>query len=121
MQSGRNWLGFGDSPQAGPSIWDLASRWGKGKAADKAASMAMTAIGGPSAGIAAEAGKDLLPQLFASLFNKGGEAKPIYASEGMYTGGISFAGPLSEVKYKKTGGNVSDEITLKMAPLFKGE
>lgn len=116
MQSGRNWLGFGDSPQAGPSIWDLASRWGKGKMADKAASMALTAIGGPSAGIAAEAGKELLPQLFASLFNQGGNVQ-----HGMYGGGISFAGPLSEVKYKKTGGNVSDEITLKMASLSRGE
>ena len=202
MQSGRNWLGFGDSPQAGPSVWDLASRWGKGKMADKAASMALTAIGGPSAGIAAEAGKELLPQLFASLFNQGGgvqykdrggyqEDEMSHRSKNMrvpYPNFMDFAkltsrnvmtapswwekvlghgmipfdygmsklkhalhnkdyglsrnamnyddpmvldpgevhqsmllGPLSEIKYKKAGGDVSDEVTLKMAPLSKGE
>ena len=199
MQSGNHWLGFGPEVQQGPSIWDLASQWGKKKAADKAASIAMTAIGGPSAGIVAEAGKDLLPELFAGMFNKGGdvqykdrggyqEDEMSHRSKNMrvpYPNFMDFArmtgrniwghempmwekllatgiipldygmsklkhrigdwnsdamnyddpmvldpgevhqsmllGPLSEIKYKKAGGDVSDEVTLKMAPLSKGE
>ena len=248
MQSGNHWLGFGPEFKRGTTVWDLASEWGKKKAGDMGAQMIMTAMGGPSAGIAAEVGTELLPNMLTHMLkkggsvqykegggpawgedplfmewtnlyndknlgiiepndprlleletilmekyggqthvykNKGGKAKPMYAGEGSYTypsvnwipwyggpqwlldeeGNESFdpspvenpsewehrgydkmfpkyrglywnkggdvqhkehggmmAGPLSEVKYKKTGGNVSDEITLKMAPLSnKGE
>ena len=240
MQSGNHWLGFGPEFKRGTTVWDLASEWGKKKAGDMGAQMIMTAMGGPSAGIAAEVGTELLPNMLTHMLKKGGsvqykegggpawgedplfmewtnlyndknlgiiepndprlleletilmekyggqthvykkeggKAKPMYAGEGMYTfpighedkyltyeewlrlnaidpeeleadlldtyyrdsvenwnalkrgghvqhkkhGGM-MAGPLSEVKYKKTGGNVSDEITLKMAPLSnKGE
>ncbi len=169
MQSGNHWLGFGPEFKRGTTIWDLASEWGKKKAGDVGAQMIMTAMGGPSAGMAYEAGKELLPNMLTHMLKKGGSVQykegggPAWGEDPLFIewtnlyndknlgiiepndprlleletilmekyggqthvyknhGGM-LAGPLSEVKYKKTGGNVSDEITLKMAPLSnKGE
>ena len=98
-----------------------------------------TAAAGPMGGIAAEVGEELLPQLLGSFFNKGGKVrdvhKPLMAPLMMKKGGkahhynhggkvdehtmplkfphykelIGNKGPLSKVKYKKTGGEITHE------------
>ena len=83
----------------------------KKMAIKKGMTAAGTAMGGPMGGFAAGVGADLLPALLGSYFNEGGMA--------------GMLGPLSmerinKVKYKRTGGEASEEFEIGLGPLAQG-
>jgi len=83
----------------------------KKMAIKKGMTAAGTAMGGPIGGFAAGVGADLLPALLGSYFNSGGMA-------GML-GPLSME-RISKVKYKRTGGEASEEFEIGLGPLAQG-